>query len=70
MPTTELFLVSFIHSLIPPYFHSFLHCITVLFIIFGGTTRKAVRRECVIPQIVCKSAYYKKGGAYIESAYY
>ena len=24
------------------------------------TTRKAVRRECVITQIVCKSAYYKK----------
>ena len=25
------------------------------------TTKKAVRRECVIPQIVCKSAYYKNG---------
>ena len=25
------------------------------------TTRKAVRRECVIPQIVCERAYYKKG---------
>ena len=30
------------------------------------TTKKAVRRECVIPQIRCKGAYYKKGGAYYK----
>ena len=33
------------------------------------TTRNAVRRECVITQIVCKSAYYKIRCC-VESAYY